>query len=127
MAPDPGQAIRAHALGLGFDAVGFAPAHLGPESRARLTEFLAAGQHGDMGWLADRTAQRSHPQSLWPEARNVVALGLCYAPGFDALETLDRPDRGNISVYAATATITTCCAASSSILPNSWSPVSAAR
>ena len=95
-----GEAIRAHALSLGFDAIGFAPAHLGPQARERLTDFLAAGQHGDMGWLADRTSQRAHPQALWPEAKTVVALGLCYAPGFDALETLNRPDRGNISVYA---------------------------
>jgi epoxyqueuosine reductase len=99
-APDPGQAIRAHALGVGFDAIGFAPAHLGPEVRARLQDFLSAGQHGDMGWLADRADQRAHPQALWPEAKTVIALGLCYAPGFDALETLNHPDRGNISVYA---------------------------
>jgi epoxyqueuosine reductase len=65
-----------------------------------LAAFIAAGQHGDMGWLAERTDQRSQPQALWPDARSIVALGLCYAPGFDALETLARPDRGNISVYA---------------------------
>ena len=93
-------AIRGKALALGFDAVGFAPASLGVEARDRLRSFLQAGQHGDMGWLADREAQRAHPQALWPEALSVVALGLSYAPGFDALETLDRPDRGNISVYA---------------------------
>ncbi len=96
----PNAAIRDRALALGFDAVGFAPASLGPEARTRLRDFLAAGQHGDMGWLADRADQRAHPQALWPEARSVIALGLSYAPGFDALETLARPDRGNISVYA---------------------------
>ena len=93
-------AIRTKALALGFDAIGFAPAVLGPEARTRLAAFLAAGQHGDMGWLADRAEQRAHPQALWPEAQTIVALGLSYAPGFDALETLARPDRGNISVYA---------------------------
>ena len=100
---DPGAAaarIRDHALGLGFDAVGFAPAHLSAEARDRLSAFLAAGRHGEMGWLAERAEQRSHPQALWPQACSVVALGLCYAPEGDALETLDRPDRGNISVYA---------------------------
>ena len=93
-------AIRTKALALGFDAIGFAPAALGPEARVRLAAFLAAGQHGDMGWLADRADQRAHPQSLWPEAQTIVALGLSYAPGFNALETLTRPDRGTISVYA---------------------------
>jgi epoxyqueuosine reductase len=92
--------IRRRALELGFDAIGFAPAALGPEAAARLRDFLAAGQHGDMGWLAERADQRSQPRSLWPEARSVIALGLSYAPGFDALETLAHPDRGTISVYA---------------------------
>ncbi len=99
-APDAGDALRAHALGLGFDAIGFAPAHLGVQARDRLRDFLAAGQHGDMGWLAERSAARGNPQALWPEAKTVVALGLSYAPGFDALATLGCPDRGNISVYA---------------------------
>ncbi len=99
-AVDPGAAIRAKALELGFDAVGFAPAALGPEARTRLAAFLAAGQHGDMGWLAERTDQRSHPRALWAEARSVVALGLSYAPPDDPMATTRRPDRGNISVYA---------------------------
>ncbi len=93
-------AIRARALALGFDAVGFAPAALGPEARARLGAFIAAGQHGDMGWLADRTEERSHPQALWAEARSVVALGVSYAPDADPMATTRRPDRGTISVYA---------------------------
>jgi epoxyqueuosine reductase len=92
--------VRAKALELGFDAVGFAPATLGPEVRARLGAFLAAGMHGDMGWLAERTEQRAAPAALWPEARSVVALGMSYAPACDPLASLARPDRGTISVYA---------------------------
>ena len=98
--PDPRPAIRQRALSLGFDAVGFTTAELGPEARDRLAAFLAAGQHGDMGWLADRAERRSHPQGLWPEARSVIALGVSYAPEDDPLATLRRPDRGTISVYA---------------------------
>ena len=93
-------AIRDRALALGFDAVGFAPASLGPEARSRLGAFIAAGQHGDMGWLAERTAERSHPQALWAEAKSVIALGVSYAPPDDPLAGLAQPDRGNISVYA---------------------------
>jgi len=92
--------IRNKALALGFHAVGFAPAALGPEARERLAAFLASGQHGDMGWLADRADQRAHPQALWAEARSVVAVGLSYAPDDDPLAALARPDRGNVSVYA---------------------------
>ncbi len=97
---DPKADIRARALALGFDAVGFAPASLGPEARERLGAFLAAGHHGDMGWLAERTAERSHPKALWDEARSVIALGMSYAPAVDPLATIPRRDRGNISVYA---------------------------
>ncbi len=99
-ADDPRAAIRDRALALGFDAVGFCRAELGPQARSRLKDFLAAGQHGDMGWLAERTDQRSHPRSLWPQARSVIVLGLSYAPEGDPLATLERRDRGNISVYA---------------------------
>ncbi len=93
-------AIRTKALALGFHAVGFAPAALGPDARTRLHAFLAAGQHGDMGWMADRVEQRARPQALWPEARSVVAVGLSYAPDDDPLAIQARPDRGGISVYA---------------------------
>jgi epoxyqueuosine reductase len=98
--PDSAALIRDKALALGFDAVGFCRAELGPEARARLAAFLAAGQHGDMGWLASRAEQRSHPRALWPEAVSVIALGLSYTPEDDPLAALSQPDRGNISVYA---------------------------
>jgi len=96
----PSDLIADKALALGFQACGFAPAHLGPEARQRLAQFLAAGQHGQMGWLADRADQRSHPQTLWPEARSVIVLGMSYAPHADPLATLEEPECGNISVYA---------------------------
>ena len=53
-----------------------------------------------MGWLAERSEQRSQPRNLWPAARSVICLGVSYAPDSDPLATLARPDRGNISVYA---------------------------
>ncbi len=53
-----------------------------------------------MGWMAERTDQRSHPQSLWPAARSIIALGLAYAPEDDPLANLKHPDRASISVYA---------------------------
>jgi epoxyqueuosine reductase len=92
--------IRAKARALGFDAVGFARAELGPEAGARLQEFLAAGHHGEMGWLAARADERADPRALWPEVRSVIALGMSYVPAGDAMATLGRGDRGNISVYA---------------------------
>lgn len=93
-------AIRAEAERLGFDAIGFAPARLGPEARERLQAFLAAGMHGGMGWMEARADQRADPRALWPEARSVIALGLSYAPEADPLESLAWRDRATISVYA---------------------------
>ncbi|HJU18640.1 MAG TPA: tRNA epoxyqueuosine(34) reductase QueG [Stellaceae bacterium] len=94
------EAIRDHALALGFDAVGFAEARLGAAARAELEEFLARGYHGDMGWLAARAPERGDPQALWPEARSVVVVGVNYAPEDDPLAPLSCPDRGAVSVYA---------------------------
>ena len=93
-------AIRARALALGFDAVGFAPAVLGPEARANLREFLRLGYHGDMGWLGDRTDQRSDPRTLWSQAHSVVVLGLNYGPEIDPGSVRPPADRAEISVYA---------------------------
>ncbi len=94
--------IRDQALGLGFEAVGFAPAALGTAARENLGDYVARGYHGDMGWLAepDRLARRGDPKALWPEARSVVVLALNYGPAGDALSLLSEPERGNISVYA---------------------------
>ena len=100
MATSVAEAIGAKALELGFDAVGMARAELGPEARARLKTFIKAGQHGTMGWLAERMDERSHPQSLWPEALSVICLGVSYAPAGNALANLDHGSIGNISVYA---------------------------
>jgi epoxyqueuosine reductase len=92
--------LRAEALRLGFDAVGFARAALAPEVRERLTAFVAAGRHGEMGWLAERQKQRSDPRALWPEAASVISLAQNYGPESDPLATLEARDRGTISVYA---------------------------
>jgi len=97
---DAREAIRAEALRLGFDAVGFARAHLAAETRERLTQFLAAGLHGAMGWMEQRAEQRAHPQALWPEAVSVISLGLNYAPEDDPLASLEARDRATISAYA---------------------------
>lgn len=100
MTADAKTAIRAEALALGFDAVGFAAATLSEQARQNLADYLAQGYHGDMGWMADTAARRGDPQVLWPAARSVVVLGLNYGPHDDPLPRLARRTRGNLSVYA---------------------------
>ena len=97
---EPRQAIRDRALALGFDAVGMARAELAPDIGAGLREFIAAGYHGDMGWLEAKAGRRADPNVLWPEARSVIALAMNYGPDEDALAGSRAPDAGNISVYA---------------------------
>jgi epoxyqueuosine reductase len=93
-------AIREKALELGFDAVGFARASLAETARESLAAYLAAGYHGDMGWLEARTAQRGSPTGLWPAAKSVVVLGMNYGPEEDPRAALAEPGRGAVSVYA---------------------------
>src|SRR5207248_3177847 len=92
--------IRAQALSMGFDAVGFAAAHLAEAARENLGEFIGRGYHGDMGWLADTAERRGDPQVLWPEARSVVVLGMNYGDEDGPLAAGGDPERGEISVYA---------------------------
>jgi epoxyqueuosine reductase len=96
----PRDLIRAEALRLGFDAVGFARAQLADEARERLAQFLDQGHHGTMQWMEPRADQRAQPRALWPEAVSVISLGLNYGPDTDPLATLAQRDRATISVYA---------------------------
>jgi epoxyqueuosine reductase len=75
------------------------PAAIGPAGE-RLDNFIEAGRHGDMAWLATTAARRGDPSKLWPEARSVVMLGMSYAPAGDPMAALEETSRGVISVYA---------------------------
>lgn len=92
--------IRARAQMEGFDAVGFTTASLPESARDGLAAYLAAGHHGDMAWMADTAARRGDPQTLWPDARSVVVLGVSYAPRLEPRQKLKPRERGVISVYA---------------------------
>jgi epoxyqueuosine reductase len=93
-------AIRAKALELGFDAVGFAKAALAAEAQENLKTFIAQGLHGDRDWMPAKADRRGDPQVLWPDAKSVVVLGLNYGPDEDPLEAAPSPEQANISVYA---------------------------
>jgi len=96
---DPRPAIRARALEEGFDAVRFARAGLPDRAREDLAAFLAEGHHGEMAWMAEHTARRGDPKTLWPEAQSVIVLGANYGPARDPLAE-HAHGAGAISVYA---------------------------
>jgi epoxyqueuosine reductase len=93
-------ALRREAEALGFDAARFTTPDGLRRSGERLMEFLDAGRHGDMAWLATTAERRRDPRLMWPEARSVVMLAISYAPASDPLAALDEPSRGVISAYA---------------------------
>ncbi|TCD06578.1 tRNA epoxyqueuosine(34) reductase QueG [Erythrobacteraceae bacterium CFH 75059] len=92
--------LREQARALGFVAVGFAPAATDPLRRARLLAWLDEGRHGSMAWMESRAEERAAPQTLWDEARSVIALGMSYAPRHDPLALEGRGEVGRVSVYA---------------------------
>ena len=93
-------ALIDEARGLGFASIGFASAQEDTVRAKRLETWLGEGNHGSMEWMAERADVRRSPQSMWADARSVIALGMSYAPSHDpfALEGDDRHAR--ISVYA---------------------------
>jgi len=88
------------ALAEGFSSVGICRPNAIPDAAARLAKFVESGQHGQMGWMAERMAWRGNPAALWPEAKSVIMLAEVYSPEHDPLDILNQPDRGAISVYA---------------------------
>ncbi|MGR3570249.1 tRNA epoxyqueuosine(34) reductase QueG [Brevirhabdus sp.] len=84
----------------GFSSVGVCRPDGVPEIAGRLHEFVQAGRHGQMRWMAERMGWRGDPAALWSEARSVIMLAEIYTPDHDPLAVLSQRDRGAISVYA---------------------------
>jgi epoxyqueuosine reductase len=70
------------------------------EAAQHFREFLDAGAHGGMDWLAAHPDRRADPRVLWPGVRSVIMLGVNYGPDEDPLAILEDRTRGAISVYA---------------------------
>lgn len=98
--PEFRKRLEGEARRLGFAALGVAAATDDPLRAARLEQWLGEGMHGAMEWMETRFHHRRGPQSLWPEAQSVVALGMSYAPTTDPLALAAMTDRARISVYA---------------------------
>jgi epoxyqueuosine reductase len=92
--------LVARALEEGFVKLGVCRPDAVPEAAGRLRAFLAAGRHGQMGWMAEREGWRGDPTALWPEARSVIMLAEAYTPDGDPMAGLAEPERGLVSAYA---------------------------
>ena len=71
------QQIRVWAAELGFQQVGITDVDLG-ENEAYLEKWLAAGYHGDMGYMASHGRKRSRPAELIPGTCRVLSLRMDY-------------------------------------------------
>jgi epoxyqueuosine reductase len=88
------------ARALGFDQLGVARPEATAERAQYFLDFIAAGSHGDMDWLAREPTRRTDPRTLWSEVRSVIMLGVNYGPDEDPLTVLQARSHGAISVYA---------------------------
>ncbi len=86
------EALRQRAAQLGLHPVGAAPVDADLRGGYFL-EWLAAGRHGDMAWLARDPERRTAPGRVMPEARCVLAFGLNYYQP-------EPSRRGRIAKYA---------------------------
>jgi epoxyqueuosine reductase len=93
--------IRSWGTELGFGRVGIAGVELA-EDEAHLLNWLDAGYHGDMDYMARHGTKRSRPHDLTPGTVRVIAARMDYAPpGIDdAWEMLSDDGRAYISRYA---------------------------
>jgi epoxyqueuosine reductase len=92
--------LRRRAAALGFDVVRLTGARLPGIVGERYREFVAAGRHGTMDWLAREPERRWSPERLWPAARTAIVCGMNYGPDGDPRPELGARGRGYVSVYA---------------------------
>jgi epoxyqueuosine reductase len=94
------QAIIDQAQAEGFSLCRFTDPDSIPHVPDKLSDFINAGYHGQMSWMADRQTWRANPRALWPDAQTIIMLGESYAPEHDPTDILKHPEKGAISVYA---------------------------
>ncbi|MBY3345359.1 tRNA epoxyqueuosine(34) reductase QueG [Rhizobium laguerreae] len=92
--------VRAESAAKGFDLCRITRPDAIPEAKERLGQFIDAGRHGTMDWMAETRDRRGDPRTLWSEVRSVVVFGVNYAPDEDPRSILDKPGKAAISVYA---------------------------
>jgi len=95
--------IRAKALVHGFDLCRFARPDVSELHQSGYQTWVAAGMHGDMGWMAEesRVERRKRPDSMLDDVRTVITVGMRYTPPPYSLESAESEQgRGVIASYA---------------------------
>jgi epoxyqueuosine reductase len=86
---------------LGFQLIGITGVDL-QQHEAHLLNWLAAGFHGEMGYMARHGVRRSRPAALEPGTLRVISARMDYLPpaAADPQGVLSNPELGYVSRYA---------------------------
>lgn len=93
--------IKQWGFELGFQQVGIADTDLA-EDEAHLLNWLEAGRHGEMDYMARHGTRRSRPQDLQPGTLRVISVRMDYVPPGvpDGWDILENAALGYVSRYA---------------------------
>ena len=93
--------IEQQAHRLGFQQLGVAHTNL-EQAEKELQQWLAAGYHGEMEWMASHGNKRSRPGELVPGTKTIISVRMNYLPEQQQRisDLLDDPLRAFISRYA---------------------------
>lgn len=78
--------IKAKAHAVGFQKVGIAKAEPTPTANNNLNDWLNAGGHATMEWVAKRKNERGDIHTYYPEAKSVISVGMNYYSGHNQSE-----------------------------------------
>jgi epoxyqueuosine reductase len=94
------RAVKAWGRELGFQAVAIADTDLAA-AEGRLAEWLAAGFHGEMDYMARYGSRRARPEVLRPGTLRVISARMNYRPqAAEAWSVIGAPDKAYIARYA---------------------------
>ena len=98
--------MQGWASGLGFSQIGIAGIDLS-SAEPGLAEWLAAGFHGEMGYMARHGMKRARPAELVPGTVSVITAAVDYLPRETPVHWVARewagladPGRAQVSLYA---------------------------
>jgi epoxyqueuosine reductase len=92
--------VKAWGRELGFQAMGIADTDLAA-AEGRLAEWLAAGFHGEMDYMARHGSTRARPEMLRPGTLRVISARMNYRPqAAEPWSVIGAPDKAYIARYA---------------------------
>ncbi|MSQ94719.1 MAG: tRNA epoxyqueuosine(34) reductase QueG [Gemmataceae bacterium] len=91
--------IKQQARTLGFELAGIAPA-AEPDGFAHLQDWLAQGFAGEMDYMQRHAEARGHPESILPNVKSVVMVGINYKSQGSGVRGQGARISGRVSNYA---------------------------